>query len=379
MIERFVMNKAMHMGPINRDLRPGDVVAFDTDLDTMAINGNDLHNDGRKAGSTEGFAEVARILKKQAQQNPDNPFADILKPKETDGVSGYVGTDTLTIFPILGCFKAVEDWLNGEQKWTPVTDLQAHFLEHFIEYIEQVDALDGNLERRASNIVEEINGWLKERGFDIQLDKLPGRRDFYVASILDVLVKWLKKGDKEVLNTSKGQFDAVRLKEGVAAFQNLELHGFPVVKIRTQSDDVVCMSICERLPEDKFAIFWKVQQLQRIQKPYDCEGVIFPMVKYDQQVDISFLKGLRTSDNPEEYWEVAEALQQTKFRMNEVGARAESAAAMSMRFCCAAIAHKPWVIINKPFILWFERNGIAMPLFSGTFAEDVWENPGSLD
>ena len=375
MIERFVMNEKTHMGPLNKQLKPGDVISYDTDLDTMEVNGSRLGNDGRSAKSTEGFAEVVRILEKQKIQNPDNPFADILKSKKSDVVSGFAKTDTLTIFPILGCFKAAEDWLNGEQDWTPTTDLQEHFIENFIEHLNKVDALGDNLERKASSDVKEINGWLKEHGFDIQLSPGMGG-DFYVASILDVLVEWLNKGDKTTIQNGNGSFEGVKLKKGVVAYQNKEIHGYPVVKILTKSGDKLCMSICEHLDDNEFSIYWKIKDLQRIQKPYNCDGVIFPMVDYNRDIDISWLKGLKT--NPEGNWKVAEALQQTKFRMNEEGARAESAVAMTFRKRVAA-EPAPWVVIDKPFILWIERNGIAMPLFSGTFAEDVWKSPETLD
>jgi hypothetical protein len=199
--------------------------------------------------------------------------------------------------------------------------------------------------------------------------------DFYVASILDVLVEWLNKGIKTKIASLKGSYDGVRLKKGVAAYRDSVIDRYPVVKILTKSGDTLCMSVCEHLSDNKFAIHWKIQELQHIQTPYNCEGVIFPMVDYNQEIDIAWLKGLKT--NPEGNWKVAEALQQTKFRMNEEGARAESAVAMGLR-CCVAAEPAPWVEINKPFILWIERDGIEMPLFSGTFAEDVWKNPETL-
>jgi hypothetical protein len=119
-------------------------------------------------------------------------------------------------------------------------------------------------------------------------------------------------------------------------------------------------------------------ELQKIKQPYACQGVAFPMVTYDEMVNISWVKGLATSNDPNSGWAVAEALQQTKFRMNEFGARVESAVAMSFR-CMAACAPDPWVVIDRPFILWIERKGIGMPLFCGSFSEDAWSNPGGLD
>ena len=107
---------------------------------------------------------------------------------------------------------------------------------------------------------------------------------------------------------------------------------------------------------------------------YRYEGVIFPMVHYDQHEDISFLKGMRI-EGTGHY--VAEAVQQTRFRMNEFGARAESAVAMTKRLCASSEERKPYVL-DRPFILWIERGGIGIPIFMAVFAEDVWKDPKTL-
>jgi serine protease inhibitor len=64
--------------------------------------------------------------------------------------------------------------------------------------------------------------------------------------------------------------------------------------------------------------------------------------------------------------------------MNEEGARAESAAAMGFKYAAAAIGPPPYVI-DRPFILWMEKEGVTMPLFVGVFAEDSWKDPRSLE
>lgn len=377
MKEVFVMNKEMHMGPINRTLRAGDVVTWQADTGVMTINNNVLPDDGRHKGSHEGFVEVARILAKQAATDPENAWAEI-RSMETPGESMEIRTDTLAVFPILGCLKAAEDWIGGQQTWTPTSPRQTEFLEHFIEHIEQVDALGSNLVRIADSSPETINQFLEDHGFpDLKLTVQPSVNGFCVASVLDVLCEWLKKGDATDIKNHKGSFPGVRLKEGVAAYHDKSVHPFPVVKIRTKSGDILCMSICGPLSSDDYAMHWKVEALRKIDKPLAVEGVMFPMVKYDNMMDISFLKGLQTSPG-NNHWYVAEAVQQTRFRMNLEGARAESAAAMQF-FKCAVREKSPWVVIDRPFVLWIERKGIALPVFEGVFAEDVWQNPGGLE
>ena len=64
--------------------------------------------------------------------------------------------------------------------------------------------------------------------------------------------------------------------------------------------------------------------------------------------------------------------------MNEIGARAQSAVAMTLR-CASVMAEPKPIVIDRPFLLWIDRQGVDTPLFSGIFAEDVWEEPEGLD
>jgi hypothetical protein len=73
---------------------------------------------------------------------------------------------------------------------------------------------------------------------------------------------------------------------------------------------------------------------------------------------------------------IGQALQQTKFRMNEKGAKVESAVAMSLNRGMA-VEPEPYVI-DRPFVLWIERPGMAIPFFAAVLCEDVWREPKEL-
>ena len=64
--------------------------------------------------------------------------------------------------------------------------------------------------------------------------------------------------------------------------------------------------------------------------------------------------------------------------MNEFGARAESAAFEVLEGAAGSITVKPPHVIDRPFLIWFERQGLAKPLFVGHITEDDWRNPGTL-
>jgi len=297
------------------------------------------------------------------------------------------------MLPVLGCLKAAEDFLNGDRgwakagrsiDWTTVNDTQKNFMDLFWKHLPVVDQLGDNLKRKADSDYEVINKWLKDHKFDIQLE-VPGDNNtpnvFAVASILDVLVEWLEEGEKrQVMSAVSGMaYKGVYLKrtQGATGFLDEDIHPHHIVRIATKSGDLLFMTALDEMPDGVFAISEKIKSLSDVFKmPDHIAGVSFPMVDYDRMVDIGWICGMHTGKRPEDFY-IQQALQQTKFRMNEKGARAQSAVAMGFR-CLSMSAPETVVRIDRPFLLWIERPGVDTPLFSGVFAEDVWKEPKEL-
>lgn len=383
-MKRFEILTGMHMGPIKRHISRGDVIAWDLPTRTLTLNGNKI-----EAAKGMDLEECVAILERQVAKDPEHPWSKELEPVNVTMAQLDVKTETQVVLPILGCLKAAEDFLgehegwaklNRQVNWTPSNEDQYQFLKRFIEAKKVVDTLGDNLKRKASRDVQVINDWLKENGFEMQLVPESGPV-IAVASILDVLVEWVKEGKVTSIQNPKGRFPAVAIKgeDGVRMFINRELHPFPIAMIRTKSGDLVYMSVLDYLPLDTFALTDKVDKLRRLISGRVSEatgGVIFPMVDYDRMVDIGWIRGMSTGTGQDE-WYIGQAIQQTKFRMNEKGAHAKSAVAMTLR-CMACAAEPEWVVMDRPFILWFERPGVEIPLFAGVFAEDVWKKPAEL-
>ena len=74
---------------------------------------------------------------------------------------------------------------------------------------------------------------------------------------------------------------------------------------------------------------------------------------------------------------IAQASQQTKLKMNEIGARVESVVAIAI-VLGGMDAPEPDHVINRPFLIWFERDGLSRPLFAGHITPDDWRNPGNI-
>jgi len=190
-----------------------------------------------------------------------------------------------------------------------------------------------------------------------------------------------ERGEITTVYNEKGRFPAVSIKSdggNVGMFLNRGIHPFPIAKVGTKSGDMVFMSVLDSIPRDTFAITEKVDHLRTLtdQTPCGyCDGVIFPMVDYNRQVDISWIQGMGTGALPDD-WYISQAIQQTIFRMNEKGAHAKSFQGFQGFQGSASVDR--WVQIDKPFILWIERPTIQIPLFTGVFAEDVWKKPDTL-
>lgn len=373
-MRRLQILEGMHLGPMRRFISKGDVLEWDQPTRTL------LHN-GVKIEEVNGmdFKEGMNMLKRQAAKFPQHSWTKELPPVTFTKSQLDIKTNTQVVLPILGCLKAAEEFLGGKITWTPQNEDQHQFLKRFLAAKSIVDTLGDNLKRKADRDASVINSWLKDNGFDIELNQTSGN-DFSVASILDVLVEWVKEGEITSVYNDKGRFPAVKIKSEdaiVRGYLDRTIHSFPIAKIVTKSGDLVFMSVLDGIADDTFAISDKVEQLRVLTNRKvsgDCDGVIFPMVDYNSLVNIGWIKGMMTGGKMDDY-RIAEAIQQTIFRMNEKGAHAKSAVAMTFR--CGVMAGT-YIHIDKPFILWIERPGVDTPLFAGVFAEDVWKKPLSL-
>lgn len=373
-MERFAVKRDFHLSAIGTMVGKGALIELHRSNRVMRINGSVMGT-----GDQNAVREAIRVVTTLAE----TPEASLVERLPDIDNSQAPKTQTITAFPIIGCLKAAEEYLAGKLEWGTINKEQQEFMELFFEKgMEGIQGLsETELRWKADKDVTKINNWIRENGFDIQLTESPNPGGFSVASILDVLVEWMKEGELRNIFNDKGDFEGVLLKEGVRVLQNPHLHSYPVARIRTKSGDRMYMTPVDGLPDDKFALESKIRSIMVAMKHDDhrYEGVVFPMIDYDQEIDIGFLRGLQARKPDGEDYYVSEAIQQTKFRMNEKGARVESCAAMTMRLCASSGDFTPPFVIDRPFMLWIEREGINIPLFGGVFAEDVWKNPKTLE
>ncbi len=287
-------------------------------------------------------------------------------------------SQTVVTYPIVAALVAAEEMpgMGAHRLWSPKNRMQSRFLDEFFRRNRDEIGRLPEIESLASKSADEINAFLRKKGFRIQLDRFDPN-EFGVASVLDLLVEWEAKGSEtQIVTADDTPYPAVRMDKGHIIYR-VAKHRHPVIMIKTKSGDMVHLSIVDDPPKD----FDLISLADRLLEPDDIddehEGVIFPMVDLNQEVDISWLRGLNTKGVDGRPAIVSQAKQQTKLRMNEVGARAESAAAIGiMRL--GASKPKTVYIIDKPFLVCFTRHGFSKPLFVGHIGHDDWKKPSGL-
>lgn len=281
-----------------------------------------------------------------------------------------VKTLTEAIWPILGCLCKAQEFINTEEDYRCVNKAQKDFLKSFWGW--KQDLKNVPVESRADFNSNVINAWLKEKGFDIELDPVCAP-EFAVASILDALVEWESEGSECKIDCFDGKlYDGVRMDSGYQILYSPEVGKY--LQVYTKTGEEVNMAVCD--PANDLDNFGLTRLAIRINDSFIPDSfhpsyISFPMIDCDQKPDISFLKGLEI-----EGFNIGEALQQTRFRMNEKGARAQSAVAMGFR--CLCMIQPTSFDIDSPFLLWINSPKTRYPIFAGYFMTETWKQPKDL-
>ena len=107
-------------------------------------------------------------------------------------------------------------------------------------------------------------------------------------------------------------------------------------------------------------------------------SLVFPMVQLDQQVELEWIVGMRTTDVDGRPVVITYGAQQTKLRINVKGAHVESAAGLAMRVARMQPLPADDLVIDRPFFCWIERDGVSEPILAAYIDQEDWKDPGDL-
>ncbi|TXT54579.1 MAG: hypothetical protein BAJATHORv1_60075 [Candidatus Thorarchaeota archaeon] len=292
-------------------------------------------------------------------------------------------TSVHVTYPIVGALYAAERFIGkteSVEKWNSTSDIQRHFMSDFYEKCKSEIPKIPEIESIADRDVSVINAWLKLHGFDIQLSPVPPS-GLATACKLDVTGYWNTPGmSSQILGYDDATYPCVQMMYGYDLLNSdvVEEH---VVRISTESSDEVCMVMVDEVPSG-FDMIEYAESVQNSLKPCNLEydGLRFPMIDLDLEGSLEWLVGLGVdiASSDISCYEIAEALQQTKLKMNNEGFRVKSAAALSMEKCAPPQITEPY-IINRPFLMWIRRPTLARPLLVGYFNTDAWKDPSGLE
>lgn len=295
---------------------------------------------------------------------------------------------TATLTPIIAALVKAEAILGANRVWLPSNQGQSRFLERFSQRRGEIAMTLVNpsageplkVASIASYRAEDINQFLARKGFNIALQPFTTTGEFGIASVMDVLVKWLHPGRSiQLMAANKQTYPGASLKEGVSIERSSGAEN-PVASIKTNHPDYkVGLTVPNGPVTDAFKLVNLVESIGKggLSPSNEYNGLIFPKVSLDQRVNIDWLKGMQTTGDDGLPAYIAHALQQTRYRMNEIGARAESAVALGTMRSMAARENP--LVIDRPFVCWMSRKGVSLPLFAGYIDYSDWKDPGSLE
>jgi hypothetical protein len=273
---------------------------------------------------------------------------------------------------------AAESELGPNRQWQAVTETGETFFENIFPNTRDEVASIPEIESIASRSHVIINKFLAERGFNIKLDPFDPR-EFGAAGILDVLIEWETVGTERALTAESGKtYPGVQMSSKVVDLYQVGPARYPVVHIPTKSGDDVFLMKDDGLKEavmDNLRLAGQHIVSSAADKVSPTEryaGVHFPMVDLDVQEDISWLIGSSTQGDDGLPGIISQALQQTKFAMDHIGAEVKSAAAIGvMRGGPGPNIYR----IDGPFFVVVKRRSLTEPFFVGYITEEFWKQP----
>jgi hypothetical protein len=175
-------------------------------------------------------------------------------------------------------------------------------------------------------------------------------------------------------------------KNEISFYEDVSKYPHPVACLRVNDKDTVYMTLADDKANSlsEVGLLDHLSEIARtVQEPACFKDLYFPMIELDMKPDISWLCGLNFQCGDATF-AVGQALQQTKFKMNEKGARAKSAVAvMVTRACTMTRVPERHMVINAPFYFWMERETGTrdnnVPHFAAVLGYDCWKNPKNLD
>lgn len=315
------------------------------------------------------------------------------EPTATTPVVAETGLATKTasaVFaPIIKALIECENYVQGivYNGWMPSNLKQRMFLGRFYAHRHELEAFGPDeLKAWARKTAEELNQILADHKYEIRLQPWPDNEgSFGVVAIMDALARWIQPGERQQIRCENDElnYPGVKLTRYAHKFSS-PAHRHPLLAIQAQDNYEVWMTLANE-PLSGLDLVCRIQDIRDAGLRMEAQNAhgYFPMINLHHETDIGWLKGIHAvGKDTGQPVIITQALQETKFRMNEFGAHAQSAVALG----ATRGMSPPSVHINAPFYLWILKDMGAggpklknIPVFAGYLDTDCWEDPGTIE
>lgn len=284
-------------------------------------------------------------------------------------------TETVAILPIIKALTQAALFISGTQnvsdtwyqQFFTYNDKQHVLMNHYApQHHDLSHFTHTELGAWASRSHVELNDILESKGFDIRL--APFVDGFGVVSILDVKTKWQQAGSATTIFCPETEqtYHGVAIPKGYKVFASAN-HEYPIAQIATQSGDTVFLTKATQQVSG-FELLNTVKTIKaNLTEISDYNGdLIFPKASVNHQPDVSWLIGMQLND-----YTIEQAKQQTKINLNETGAEVKSAVAIGFSECMYRATTD--LIIDQPYLIWWERENVSIPVVAALIAQDSWQ------
>ena len=283
-------------------------------------------------------------------------------------------SNAFSVHTVNSCIQKAEEFCGSP--FVPQTEIQQAYYDNW--YKDQLNELKlfTEIESRADTNIPNINAWLKERGFDIQLVPIPPP-SFGVASIMEIVTQWFIEGTPYTVYNPA--FPSTSFKGFMLNYDNLgsyvgnfwleslvDFPNNPLINIKTKNGDVVHLLEATGEPLDPLALITHVAKAKKTSYNNFVRKLVVPEICLNKEIDISWMEGGKF---PPEFT-IAQALKQVIFKMNQKGVEVKVAVAFGVSGSMCFVSDT--YTVDKPFYCWITRKGCNVPYFAAYLDTDCW-------
>ena len=329
-LKEFLVLRNTHIGPLQRELRKGDIIQWIATTKYLAVN-------GVQVDSKLNVTEAMRVMVGMGGNNPIITPVSFSKPEP---VKNELKTVSMDLWQTLFALSKVTERFPAKDGWNILPNQeQKDFIDLFSDYTDQIDtelmSLGGSLQ-----VIDD---------------------DLYSGTVGQAIEKidWLFPNRK----TRIGDFSGITIDKGFSIAFSEHIHPYPVVRLSAKKGLTVCLSIVDESPNNTLEFIPLLSRLSKVKTPsVEYKGVSFPEICYFNEAESELLKDLPFA---------------IKFREDSRSSVKEivSASAFDMRSNNGATVVNGGnlnYIVDKPFCLWIEKGGITIPIFAAVFCQETW-------